>query len=370
MNVDDVRRLWRSGRDRASFSGLSNVARRTGMNRGLLRQQVFPYLTTYTKFRVAKRPRVYNPYFVRSYREVIQSDIIFMDRPVSMVRQNQGYKYILIVQDIFTRKVWARPLKDKSGRSVQNPLRDIFNDMAPFHGEARFVIDRGTEYLNAAVRALLEQFGLTITHPSDGHASHVERANLSLQRLLYQHMWEKGGPRTWVAYLPQAVALMNSRHHRIIRMSPNKAEDPANRVLLHEAMALYRDKAIHKELTSSGRKRKPTRFRVGDQVRIQRAKTVFNRGYQPTFTDEIFKVKQVLDHLPITMYKLTEWDEVTEIQGNFYPEELTLVRGDVFKIERILRRGLRGGVPSVYVKWEGFAPRYNSWIPERDLQQQ
>lgn len=339
------------------------------MSRGLLRQQVFPYLTTYTKFRVAKRPRVYNPYFVRSPREVIQSDLIFMDRPASMVRHNRGHKYILIVQDIFTRKVWARPLKDKSARSVQAPLREIFVEMAPFHREARFVTDRGTEYLNADVRALLDSFGLTITHPSDGHASHVERANLSLQRLLYQRMWERGGRRVWVDYLPQAVALMNTRHHRIIRMSPDRAEDPANRNKLHEAMALYRNKAIHKELTARGKK-KPPKFQVGDRVRIQRAKTVFNRGYQPTFTDEIFKVRQVLDHLPITMYKLTEWDETTEIEGNFYPEELTLVRGDVFKIERVLRRALRQGVPSAYVKWEGFAPRYNSWIPVADLQRQ
>ena len=145
---------------------------------------VFPFLTTYQKYRVAKRPRVFNPYFTRTLRKILQSDLIFMAHPASMVRQNQGHNYVLIVEDIFSCKIWAQPLKKKDGASVEIKLRSILNQMQPFHTEARFVIDRGTEYINPGIRRLLFSFGLDITHPSDGHASHVERANLSLLRLL------------------------------------------------------------------------------------------------------------------------------------------------------------------------------------------
>ena len=116
--------------------------------------------------------------------------------------------------------------------------------MGPFDTDARFIIDRGTEYLNRNVKQLLNETGLTITHPSDGHASHVERANLSLQRLLFQYMMEKGGPQIWTGYLKQAIKNMNNRYHRIIKMSPNKAELPENANKVNEAMALYRQKAI------------------------------------------------------------------------------------------------------------------------------
>ena len=76
---------------------------------------------------------------------------------------------------------------------MNRALMGILTEMSPFDSKARFIIDRGTEYLNREVRRTLNNFGLTISHPSDGHASHVERANLSLQRLLYQRMRDKEG---------------------------------------------------------------------------------------------------------------------------------------------------------------------------------
>jgi len=160
MNAIQLQTLWKRGNDPASFSGTSIFKRRTRAKDGLLKKEVFPYL-----------------------------------QPRFMVEQNEGYRYVLIVQDIFSRKIWARPVKNKQGRTVSTALREILTNMAPFSENARLVIDRGTEYLNREVRALLQSFGLDITHPSDGHASHVERANLSLQRLLFQNMYERGGPR-------------------------------------------------------------------------------------------------------------------------------------------------------------------------------
>ena len=359
MDTDALQTLWKNGLDRGSFTGETNFRRRTGVSRGILKQQVFPYLSTYTQFRAAKKPKAYNPYFTRLIRKDIQSDLIFMDQTASMVKQNKGYRYILIVQDVFSRKILGRALKNKQSATILNNLRSIFLEMGPFDTDARFIIDRGTEYLNQNVKQLLNETGLTITHPSDGHASHVERANLSLQRLLFQYMMEKGGPQIWTGYLKQAIKNMNNRYHRIIKMSPNKAELPENANKVNEAMALYRQKAI-------GRKKQKKKFEVGDMVRIQRSKKIFNRGFTPTFRPEVFKIKQILDHLPITMYKLKEWDG-TEITGNFYQEELTLVKGDVFKIAKIIRRGIRNGVPSAFVAWEGFAKKYNSWIPITDI---
>ena len=79
-----------------------------------------------------------------------------------------------------------------------------------------------------------------------------------------------------------------------------------------------------------------------------------------------FKISKILDHLPITTYSVEEWDG-TPIHGNVYPEELTLVKGDVFKIEKIIRSGKRNGVPSRLVKWQGFDSKYNEWVPESNF---
>lgn len=364
MSINHLRELWKKGDSNASFSGETNFSRHTGVSRNILKQNVFPHLITYQKFRVAKRPHVYNPYFVYTHRTIIQSDLIFMDQPKSMIKDNAGFKYVLIVQDIFSRKIWARALKTKQAKEVKEHLHDIFTEMEPFNDNARFVIDRGTEYLNNTVKELLRQFNIKITHPSDGHASHVERANLSLQRILFQKMTEQGS-RKWIGFLSKAVEIMNNRHHRIIKMSPNEADEIQSRDKVNEAMAIYRQKAFNAEK----KKTKKKRFNVNDLVRIQRAKTIFNRGYQPTFSNEVFKISEVIDNLPITMYRITEWDG-TAIEGNFYPEELTLVKGDIFKVEKIIKRGRHNGIRSAYVKWEGFADKYNSWIPLSDIIEQ
>ena len=353
--MTNFEQLWTSGVDPSSFTGSSLFHQQNPtFSQPTLRKNLLPSLITYQKFKAAKRPRIYNPYFVYTKRTVLQADLIFMKDPRSMVRDNRGFQYILIMQDIFSRKIWAQPLKTKTGRDMLPAMTKILNEMRPFHEHVRLVIDRGTEFLNPPIKNLLRQHQIRITHPSDGHASHVERANLSLQRLLYQKMTQVGGRRIWHAHLPQMVRNMNNRYHRIIRMTPEEAELPQNWDKVNEAMSLYRQKALSKK------KKKNSLYKLGDIVRIKKMKNVFSRGYLTTFTDEVFRISRILDHLPITMYEIEEWDG-TPIYGSFYPEEFSLVNSDVFVVERVLRRRVRNGVREAYVKWEGFPSRYNSW---------
>ena len=46
----------------------------------------------------------------------------------SLAKFNNGYKYILIVIDIFSRLLQVRALKSKSGQEVSKALESIFND--------------------------------------------------------------------------------------------------------------------------------------------------------------------------------------------------------------------------------------------------
>ena len=354
---------WGDANNPAAFGGISSVKHNSPtLSPAQIKDQLVE-IPTYQKYRIAKRPRQVNPYFVRKLRKIFQSDIVFMRNPISMVQENRGYQYILIVQDIFSRKIWATPLKNKSSAKVFPALRNIFNELAPFHKDARLVIDRGTEYLNNAVLEMLAALGVQVTHPSDGHASHVERANLSLQRILYQYMdHTEGGTSKWIDFLSNAVKIMNSRRHRIIRMSPNDAELPENVDKVNNAMSLYRHKAFRKEQLKNHLK-KPAKYEVGDLVRVQRYPNVFARGYDRTYSKEIFKIIKVLNHLPITMFTLSDVND-KEIDGNFYPEELSVVKGNLFKVEKIIKRRTLNGVRQLFVKWEGYPDNFNSWIRE------
>ncbi|KAL9971087.1 hypothetical protein ACROYT_G023573 [Oculina patagonica] len=79
------------------------------------------------------------------------------------------------------------------------------------------------------------------------------------------------------------------------------------------------------------------KFKVGEQVRISKAKRTFEKGYLPSWTTEIFTISERLPRNP-PVYKLKEFDG-EELDGTFYEKELVRVvkkADDLYKIEKIL----------------------------------
>ena len=104
------------------------------------------------------------------------------------------------------------------------------------------------------------------------------------------------------------------------------------------------------------------KFRVGDTVRIDRYKSVFAKGYEANFTEEIFKISKVFRGRP-TVYEL-ENHEKEPVIGKFYEEELSAVNkkdDGLYRIEKILRK--KNGM--ALVKWLGYDSR--SWVPIEDI---
>ena len=363
VKTKDVQKLWTESKSPASFGGVNIFKKHNPELKNKVINNELASIPVYQKFKTYKRPKAYNPYFVYSKRKVLQSDLLHMLHPEGIKKKNKGFAYILVVQDIFSRKIWTAPLKDKKAESVVPELKNILAKMKPFRKGAYLVIDRGTEYLNKQVKNLLDKHKLKIVHSSDSHASYVERSILSLQRLLYRQMSQNNQTQKWLEFLPKAESIMNKRYHRIIRMSPNEAEKTENKIKVNEAMSIYRQKAINKGMK---KKRLKRRFNVGDNVRIHKWKNKFSRGYNQSFTTEIFKVVKILDHLPVTMYTLSDLND-EKIKGNFYPEEMSLVTGDIFIVEKVLREKTENKSKWVFVKWEGYPESENSWIKKEDL---
>jgi hypothetical protein len=67
-------------------------------------------------------------------------------------------------------------------------------------------------------------------------------------------------------------------------------------------------------------KLKKGKFKIGDRVRIYRYKTVFEKGYTPNWTKEIFEVYKIQNTVPTT-YLIKDLSG-EEIQGSFYEQEL------------------------------------------------
>jgi len=77
---------------------------------------------------------------------------------------------------------------------------------------------------------------------------------------------------------------------------------------------------------------------------------VFEKGYTPNWTTEIFQIKRIQNTNPIT-YILKDYQE-NDIKGGFYEFP------DTYLVEKVITS--RNG--RAFVKWLGFSSEHNSWI--------
>src|SRR6266852_4716178 len=107
----------------------------------------------------------------------------------------------------------------------------------------------------------------------------------------------------------------NASIHRSLGMPPvNVTED-----VEHELWTRQEAKGPQKVTPREPK----TLFKVDDEVRLSKAKQVFEKGYLPNWTEEIFTVSQVLNTVPV-QHKVKDYRN-EEIVGSFYGPELQKV---------------------------------------------
>ena len=106
------------------------------------------------------------------------------------------------------------------------------------------------------------------------------------------------------------------------------------------------------------------KFSVGDKVRISKKKRkVFDKGYTPNWTEEIFEILDILLTNPLT-YKVVDLLG-EEIEGSVYEKELQKAKQQTFRIEKVIRRDNKK--KKALVKWKGYSNKFNSWVSFKDL---
>ena len=103
---------------------------------------------------------------------------------------------------------------------------------------------------------------------------------------------------------------------------------------------------------------------MGDKVRISKLRIVFEKGYSPSWSEEIFTIVARIPTDPVT-YELSDLSGET-LKGKFYEPELQRIvkEDDVYKIEKVLKSRKRRGKVEYFVKWKGYGDSFNSWTSD------
>lgn len=106
----------------------------------------------------------------------------------------------------------------------------------------------------------------------------------------------------------------------------------------------------------------PAKLKPNDLVRISKYKNLFEKGYTPNWSTEVFRISRVKITNPVTY--LLEDLQNKPISGGFYEFELQKTKvSDVYLVEKILRKK----DSRAYVKWLGISADQNSWIEMKDI---
>ena len=280
---------------------------------------------------------------VNDIDEIWAVDLVDMQ---SFSKFNNGIKYLLMVIDVFSKYRWIVPLKSKTGVDVANALSKIFGERRPM----KMWVDKGKEFYNKHVKALGVQLYST---ENEEKSSVVERWNRTMKEKMFKY-FSANSTRKYINILDEMVNNYNNTKHSSIKMTPLEASDKKNKnkVWLNLNGSNLNGKATNPV--------KP-KFSVGDKVRITKKKTVFEKGYTPRWTEEVFTVSQVQYTDPPT-YKISDYHG-EEIQGTFYEQEMQKTNQDIFRIEKIIRKQKNKSL----VKWYGYPDSFNSWMDNKEL---
>ncbi|XP_068993912.1 uncharacterized protein [Neodiprion pinetum] len=150
-----------------------------------------------------------------------------------------------------------------------------------------------------------------------------------LQRFSMQESYK------WLDISSDLVLAYNNVKHRTLRMKPSDVTVANERLLSRQAYGRLRAlPTISAKLKS------------GDKVRISKFKNVFEKGYTPNWTTEIFTIGRVENTHPVT-YELKDYRD-QRIAGGFREQELLKIEHlDIYLVEKVLKKRGR----KIYVKW-------------------
>ena len=255
-----------------------------------------------------------------------------------------------MVIDIFSKYGWIVPLKSKTGVDVADTLNKIFSHQGKRRRCSKMWVDKGLEFYNKHVKALLSPLDFQLySTENEEKSSVVERWNRAMKEKMFKY-FSANSTRKYINVLDEMVNKYNNTRHSSIKMTPAEASNQKNKNMVW--------------LNLNGKARtnpvKP-KFSIGDKVRITKKKTVFEKGYSTMWTEEVFTESQIQFTDPPT-YKITD-NNGEEIQGTFYEQEMQKTDQKIFRIEKVICKLKYKS----FAKWYGHPDTLNSWVDNKEI---
>ena len=231
------------------------------------------------------------------------------DEEKDNITLNNGYRYIFMCIDCFTRYAWAVPMKNKDMGTSWSAFDKIMKESN--RKPHKVWSDEGTEFFNKLWEKKLDNLGITLyATGNEKKAVMVERLNKTIKTWMWQIFTEQGDKK-WIDIIDELLERYNNRKHSSIGLSPAKASDISHKTERKLVKQQYLD-AVGEIGTP--------KYALKDWVRIARIKGKFEKGYEAYWSKELYMINRIDLNIPI-MYHLQKIDG-ENMKGAFYESEI------------------------------------------------
>ena len=213
---------------------------------------------------------------------LIQMDIFDLAK---YYRDNQGYKYILCIIDVYSRKVWCYKMKNKDNNNVFESFNKFMTDSnLKKYTPTILMSDNDSTFINEKFQQILQSN--KIIHQSnvvgDHHALGLIDSFARTLKKTFTRIFLQNDSTNWTSHINEVVDNFNDM--------PNSAIDnikPNDAFLEKNHRKIY-DINYEKSLYNNGK----SDIEVNDKVRIKLTGT-FRKGTEAKYTDDVYTVKKV-----------------------------------------------------------------------------
>ena len=365
-----------------AFNSMAGLKRFYGNDASLA--QIRRGLSRVRGYALKRRPRPVrprNPYYVFRWSDLVEMDLAHLPGK-QLAAANDGVSYLLFVINAFSRRLYVRPLKNKSAAAVLPQIRSIFREMGGKIKSCRS--DRGGEFVDQRVQNFFNYHNIDHRVPrANEKTSLCERVIGTVKRMIYSFLADQDTLR-YLDDLPYIVHNYNARRHSTTKLSPYAADRPEN----HDQVLRTALERIAKLSVKVQRERRRQRRRgtalpavhAGSLVRrlTKEKPRTFKKSHDNFFTPEIYEVTHVSTHLLRPLYSLAPVNQQggtgPERRELYYRHELRLVNPginrDTFPEFQILERRVNpaSGRDEVLLRFTDYPKRkYQTWMVEDQL---
>jgi hypothetical protein len=350
-----LKEIYTDLKNPASFSSANKLAHAAGVTKKVA-ESFLRSVDAHTLHRERRKNFKRNRYVIPRMNYLYEADLIDMS---NIKAANKGYTFVLNCIDCFSKYLWSIPLKNKKAETVLQAFKIIFKNKS-----VKFLqSDLGNEFKNKHLQNYLKLIKTKLIFPrTSAKCSIVERVNKTIKNKMFKYFTHKG-TQNYIDVLPAIVKGYNNTVHSSTGHKPAEVNKKNEKDVLP---FLYGRKSRYSPLKASAQPRKS--ILVNSFVRISRDSGVFAKGYEGYWSNEVFKVKKIINK-PQTLYVLEDLQKKT-IDGRFNFFELQLV--DIsdktqFRINKIIKAVGKGRSRRLFVSWVGYPDSFNSYIYEKDL---